>query len=140
MIRLWLLFSTLIFFNLSFMVIREFLSSFDSYIRFSNLSSIASASPVLISTTSTSLLLASSSSYLSLSISEASSFRSPHSFLKYSATKAWTVEVAIDWKFQLNVVYMVKKRLSNGWIKNWLNKKLETLKKELQCKISKLLK
>ena len=40
------------------------------------------------------------------------------SFLRHSATKGWTVEVAMDWKFQLNIVYMVKKRFSNGWIKN----------------------
>ena len=101
-----ILFSTLIFFNLPFMVTREFLSSFNSYLRFTNLSSIVSTSPVLISTTSTSLLLASS-------LSEASSFRSPHSFLRYSATKGRSVEVALDWKFQLNIFYMIKKRLSN---------------------------
>ena len=40
----------------------------------------------------------------------------------------------MDWKFQLNIVYMVKKRISNGWLKNW------KLEKELQFKISKCLK
>ena len=38
----------------------------------------------------------------------------------------------MDWKLQLNIVFTVKKRLSNK-----LTKKLETVKKKLECKISK---
>ena len=97
---------------------QEFLSSFDRYFRFAKLSSIVGASPVLISTSSSLLLASSSSSSLPLSLSEANSFRSPHSFLRYLTTKDWTVEVTMDWKFQLNIVFAVKKRLSNGWLKN----------------------
>ena len=68
-------------------------------------------------------------------LSAGTSLRLPHSFLTYSATKGWTVKVAMDWKFQLNIVFMVKKRLPNGW-----PKKIEIVKKELQYKISKCLK
>ena len=121
---IWLcfLFGTLIFSNLCFMATREFLSSFERYFRFTNLLNIVSVSPVPISTTSTSLLLAlssssSSSSSLLSPLSEVPSFRSSHSFLRYSAKKGWTVEVALGWKFQLNIVFTVKKRLSNGWLK-----------------------
>ena len=40
----------------------------------------------------------------------------------------------MDWKFQLNIVFTVKKRLFNGWLKN------QKGKKELECKISKCMK
>ena len=72
------LFGTLIFSNLSFKATRKFLYSFDRYFRFTNLSSIVSASPVPISATST--------LSLSSSLSEATSFRSPHSFLRCALT------------------------------------------------------
>ena len=93
MIWLCFLFSTLIFSNLLFMATGELLSSFDNYLRFTNLSNIVCASPVSISATSTSLLLASSSSSsssLSSSLFGATSFRSPHSYLRHSVTQALT--------------------------------------------------
>ena len=80
---------TLIFSNLSFMATREFLSSIDRSFRFINQSSIVSTSPVPISTTSISLLLASSSS-LSSSLSEAALFRSLHCYLRHSVIKPLT--------------------------------------------------
>ena len=37
---------------------------------------------------------------------KATLIRSTHSFLRHSTTKGWAVEVFMDWKFQLNIVYM----------------------------------
>ena len=71
------------------MATRDFHSSFHRSFRFTNLSSIVSTSPVPILITSTSLLLASSSS-LSSTLPEATSFGLLHSFLRKSVAQALT--------------------------------------------------
>ena len=121
---MWLcfLFITLIFSNLSFMATRELV--------------LVSASPVPISTTSTSLLLASSSSSsLSSSLSKATSFRSPHSFLRYFGNKRLNSRGGYGLEFPVKYRFYGQEK-----VVQWLTKKLDTVEKELQCEISKCLK
>ena len=124
------MFSTLIFFNLFFMVTREFLSPFDSYLRFTNLPSIASASPAPISTTSTSILLASSS------LSQATSFRSLHSALFRSPIFSHKrLNRGGSYKLEIPVKYRL---YDQEKIIQWLNKKLEKVKKSYNVKFLNL--
>ena len=55
--------------------------------------------------------------------------------VKVSGRWRWAMEVAMDWKFQLNIVFYGQEK-----IVQWLTKKLETVKKELEYKVSKCLK
>ena len=55
--------------------------------------------------------------------------------VKVSGRWRWAMEVAMDWKFQLNIVFYCQEK-----IVQWLTKKLETVKKELEYKVSKCLK
>ena len=121
------MFSTLIFFNLFFMVTREFLSPFDSYLRFTNLPSIASASPAPISTTSTSILLASS---------QATSFRPLHSALFRSPIFSHKrLNHGGSYKLEIPVKYRL---YDQEKIVQWLNKKLEKVKKSYNVKFLNL--
>ena len=55
--------------------------------------------------------------------------------VKVSGRWRWAMEVAMDWKFQLNIVFYGEEK-----VVQWLTKKLETVKKELEYKVSKCLK
>ena len=55
--------------------------------------------------------------------------------VKVSGRWRWAMEVAVDWKFQLNIVFYGEEK-----VVQWLTKKLETVKKELEYKVSKCLK
>ena len=103
---------------------REFLSSFNSYFMFSNLSNIIFNSFLLISTTSTSLLLSLSSSFLSSLLSEATSFRSLYSFLSSWATK--NLNRGGSYGLEVPVKYCL---YGQEKIVQWLNKNLEIVKK-----------
>ena len=109
----------------------EFLSSFDSYFRFTNLSRTVSASPVQISTTSTSLLdfniiiifviiiIWSHFIYITAFFSKIFGHN------RMNRGGGYGLEITVKYR-----LYGQEK------IVKWLNKKLETVKKELQCKIS----
>ena len=130
---IWLCFCSAPLFSLMpFTATREFLSFFNRYFRFTNLSTW-SISPCRQAWLVLHLGQFQQLKHLyywhhhhhhhhdlcvSSSLSEATSFRSPHFFLRYSATKSWTMKVAIDSKFQLYILVMVKKRLCYGWLKN----------------------
>ena len=112
------------------MAAREFLSSFDRYYRFTNPSSIVSASPVPISITSASLLLTSLSSSLLSPLSEATSFFSKTFGQKrLNRGGGYGLEISVKYRFY------GQEKIAKRFTKN-----LKTVKTGLQCKISKCLK